>query len=445
MKALSLVVVLSTFGVGIAGCTKADPPPAPGDVKPAIVVAAPARVVQPGLEQVSTPTAPRDVFRPALTAPESTHPDSVLRVPAGTPGRYTLPVDSTTGDSFLSLSVRASNEDDVTAALRDIKVLSPGGDAINVRASRTLASSKTSATSPELDTKPMSWIAMAGHPTGTYTVDVGAMAAKFDITVAVKQPESGILLKVKPSNTAFLFGNDESVSVTVTENGNAVTGAKLTGYMLQPDGTRGNDLAFAEAGKGVYATSGLAQQLSASSAAGAYSFVVHAAGTSPSGASFLRAGATSMHFAVPTARILDASTTRIVRDAQGLVTAFEVDVTVDAKATDRYEISGILTAIGRDGLEHPVVEAQTADALDVGSHKLTLRFDAGYAQLTKLEGELQLRALQLFSQGTNALLHRATNGMNVRFAAVKHAELATLAVRPPMVDEMLRQGVYEAQ
>jgi hypothetical protein len=168
---------------------------------------------------------------------------------------------------------------------------------------------------------------------------------------------------------------------------------------------------------------------------------VEADGKTATGAAFKRFASTAFDFAVPTAQITDASTTRVVRDDLNNIVAFEVDVTVESKATDRYEVSALLTGTGADGQEHPLVRAQTADVLEPGTRKLTLRFDAGFAKLGGIEGEYAVRDVLLFSQGVSAPMHRMLAGTGTRFTGVHLAELRTANELPPRVLEMQRNGL----
>ncbi|HSP77644.1 MAG TPA: hypothetical protein VLQ93_03900, partial [Myxococcaceae bacterium] len=160
------------------------------------------------------------------------------------------------------------------------------------------------------------------------------------------------------------------------------------------------------------------------------------------GVDFDRLGQTAFGFAVPTARIASVGRARLVRDEAGKVEALEVDVALESQALDRYEVTGTLVATDAKGVERPVAEAQVSDDLDEGSHTLTLRFDAGHAGLSKLEGTYALRGLRLYSLGTNSLYHRLGKGLEVRFPAVRLSELKAAEVTPA-IENLLRQGEFE--
>jgi hypothetical protein len=175
--------------------------------------------------------------------------------------------------------------------------------------------------------------------------------------------------------------------------------------------------------------------------AGAWVLEVRAVG-SAGGQAFDRLAQTAFGFAVPTARIDSVGRTRLVRDAGGKVAALEVDVVLESQAVDRYEVTGTLVATDAQGVERPVAEAQVTDQLGAGSHTLTLRFEAGHAALSRLDGTYALRGLQLYSLGTNTLYHRLGKGLDLRFPAVRASELAA-SERTPGIEHMLQAGEFD--
>lgn len=431
---LSLSVVVAL----LVGCNGSPAPaPSPGDLAPRVTYQAPARAAQRRLVQVSTPQSPKEVFTPRIDLPVVTEHDAVLKIPAGAPGTYTVPVDAVSPDSFLYLVVHSNDPDVVQAVLQDITVTSPAGEVLNRRAPVKMAVGDPNA--PEQP--PMPTVPLEGKPTGDYAIQVGPTAAKLDLTVEVQQPLSDIELRLQASTPELLLGNDGSADVTLTAGGKPIQAAHVVGHLVDPSMRRTLDLTFTPQGHGVWRASGLGAAFDRASAPGVWHVFVEADGATASGQPFRRSASTGFDFAVPTARIADASTTRIVRDASGRITAFEVDVTLESKATDRYEVSAMLTATGADGKEHPLVRAQTADLVAPGTGKLTLRFDAGYARLTGLEGDYQVRDLMLYSQGVDAPMQRMLTGPNVRFTGVRLADLAAPAHLPPRVLEMQRRGL----
>ncbi|HZI04881.1 MAG TPA: hypothetical protein VEZ71_12705 [Archangium sp.] len=101
-----------------------------------------------------------------------------------------------------------------------------------------------------------------------------------------------------------------------------------------------------------------------------------------------------------------------------------------------------LVATDAQGVERPGAEAQVTDLLGAGTHTLTLRFEAGHAGLSKLDGTYSLRGLQLYSLGTNTLYHRLAKGLDIRMPAVRASELAAAEVTPA-IDGLLRAGEFD--
>jgi hypothetical protein len=423
----------------LAACST-SPAPAPqpgGDFAPHATFQAPPRAVTRGLAQVSTPQSPRESFTPRIDVPPVIEQDAVLVIPAGAPGTYVLSVDAVAADSYLYLLVPAQTQDEMDAALADIVVTSPTGAVINEPS--TLAPAHPGETTPEA--KPLPSVHLLGMPAGDYTIQVGATAAKYGLTVKAQQPTSQVTLTMKPSTAELLFGNDASIDVTVMDGDRPVSSANVLGYLVDPDIHRTIAVTFVPLGKGLYRATGLGAAFAQGSAAGVWHVFAEADGKTSSGQAFTRFASTGFDFVVPTAQILDASTTRVVKDASGQTTGFEVDVSIESKATDRYEVSALLTTVGGDGQEHPLVRAETADVLDPGTSTLTLHFDAGFARLTGLEGDYLVRDVMLYSQGVNAPMQRTLAGNGQRFPSVRIADLAPAAELPPRVLEMQRTGL----
>ncbi len=435
-----LRISLAVAAVLLVGCSASpvtSSKPAPGDVAPRVTFQAPARAVTRGLERVSMPQSPREVFVPRVDIPVTTEQDVVLNVPAGAPGKYVVPVDSVSDDAFLYLLVSASTEDEVNAALRDIVVTSPEGAVLNALPP---ARKVKNGVAP-VEVKPAPSLPLAGHATGEYTVQVGAVAAQHALLIKAQQPASTLKLTASPSTAELLLGNDASVDVTLADGAASLDGAHVVGHLVDPAMNRTVDVPFTAVGGGVYRATGLGAAFGPASTAGVWHVFVEADGKTAAGTTFRRFASTAFDFAVPTAQIVDASTTRVVRDDRGRIAAFEVDVTIESKASDRYEVSALLTGTGADGLEHPLVRAQTAEVLDPGTQKLTLRFDAGLAGLAGIEGDYTVRDVLLYSQGVNAPMHRVLAGHGQRFAGVRLPALATPLQLPPRVEEMRRNGL----
>lgn len=431
---LSLAVAVAL----LAGCDS-SPAPAPvntgGSFAPHATFVAPARPVTRGLAQVSTPQSPREVFVPRIDVPEAIEQDAVLHVHAGAPGKYVLPLDAVSADSYMYLLVATSSQDEMDAALADIVVTSPAGEILNEPA--TPPPGIQAADAP----KPTPSIRLAGKPAGEYVIQVGPTAARYELTVKAQQPTSQLTITARASTPELLLGNDAAVDVLLADGNTPVLGAHVVGQLVDPQIHESIDLTFTPVGRGVYRATNLGSAFTQATPAGVWHVFVQADGKGANGQSFSRSAQTGFDFVVPTAQILDSSSMRVVKDAAGKTTGFEIDVTVESKATDRYEVSALLTTMGSDGQEHPLVRAQTADVLDPGTAKLTLHFDAGYAQLAGMDGDYMVRDLMLYSQGVNAPMHRLVTGNGLRFQGVRIADLAPPVEMPPRIFEMQRNGL----
>jgi hypothetical protein len=282
-------------------------------------------------------------------------------------------------------------------------------------------------------------IPLAGHSAGLYTVKVGALAAKVGVALDARLPQSTITMKLLPSVLQHLHGNDATFDATIEEGGTPVTGATLTARLVDPELKEGARVVFKEVSPGRYRAS-VASAFRETDRSGAYLVDVRAEGTAPSGLKFLRHGRNGFHFGVPTARIASVGDPRAVMNDQGLVDAFEIDIDVESSASDRYEISGTLAASVDDGVEHAVAMAHYGNVLDAGMHHVTLRFDAGHARLTRLEGTYLLRNLKLYSLGTDTLFHR-TRWTGARIDGVHREQLAQPITITPAMEEMIAAGV----
>lgn len=452
MKTAKIAFLLAAI-LGSAACSNAPPEPQPGPSS----VTSPASATSPNLTAARSDVVaaklfarpPIDVVRSEIAVSqavspvdkvvdegvptETTHTDALHIIPAGVArgSAHTIAIDSTDGEASLFLGPRTDSPREIDAALRDIEVLDPRGVRVNVRAPK--------AGVPEAGKVPMSMIPLAGHPAGLYTVKVGELAAKVGVALEARLPQSKITMKLLPSVLQHLHGNDATFEAAIEEGGTPVTGATLTARLVDPDLKDGAPVVFKEISPGRYRAS-VASLFHETDRSGAYLVDVRAEGTTPSGLKFLRHGRNGFHFGVPTARIASVGDPRAVMNAQGLVEAFEVDVAVESSATDRFEISGTLAANAADGAEHAVAMAHYGNVLDAGLHHVTLRFDAGHARLTRLEGTYVLRNLKLYSLGTNTLLHR-TLRPGARIDGVRREQLAQPTTITPAMEQLIADGV----
>ncbi len=402
----------------------------PGDVVPVTlhVLARPADVPTE-LARAVIPMSPRDpVITPVPGGERAVSKSGLVIVPAGSSAQtLTLPIDSTAGEAMLLLIGRSGPS---KALLTDIEVRSPDGKVINRRhpkAGRELA--------------PMDSISLAGLPTGLYTIRIGNLAAQAGLSIATALPAADVELEVAGSEAVHFPGQATSIDVMLRDGAGVVTGASVRGHLVTPSGTDGASLVFSEAGGGRY-TASLSQALLPADKDGMYNVRVYATGVGTAG-KFTRQADTAVRFVVPTARMLGTGVPRTITDASGQVEAFEVDVRVQVASPDRYELSGILVGSNADAVVRPVGGAQTAELLEAGTHTMTLRFDAGLVKLSKVAGNLELRNLNLFSQGRNALQQRLAGGMRVRIAAVPADRLASLKTISPALDQMIEDGAFD--
>ena len=252
-------------------------------------------------------------------------------------------------------------------------------------------------------------------------------------------PSSTIELALTASAMQFFPSDEGYVTVDLT-SGAPVDHVRFEAALYNPRFERDRVVPVVKVGNAYRAQ--VSRVLSERDATGAWVLEVRAVG-SAGGQAFDRLAQTAFGFVVPTARIASTGKPRLVREA-GKVTALELDVVLASQAVDRYEVSGTLVATDVHGVERPVAEAQVTDQLGAGTHTVTLRFEAGHAGLTGLEGSYALRGLQLYSLGTNTLYHRLTTGLGVRFPAVRLNELAAPKLTPA-IEHMLQAGEFNLQ
>jgi hypothetical protein len=286
--------------------------------------------------------------------------------------------------------------------------------------------------------RPISMLRMDSKNTrGLSKVKVGAKAAALGLAIEVREPSSSIELSLTASALQLFPGSDGYVTVGVT-SAEPVKHVRYEAALYNPRFERVRTVPVVKVG-GEYRAM-VSRAMDERDEPGSWVLEVRAVG-SAGGQDFDRLAQTAFGFAVPTARIASAGKARLVREAGGKVTALELDVVLESQALDRYEVTGTLVATDAQGVERPVAEAQVTDQLGAGTHTLTLRFEAGHAGLSKLDGSYALRGLQLYSLGTNTLYHRLARGLDIRFPAVRAAELAA-AELTPAIENMVREGEF---
>lgn len=420
----------------------ADARLAPGDVAPGRLFARDAREgIGPGLVSVSNPASPRQPLAAPLAPETRRSKTTVLHVPPGSaPTELALPID-TPEDAWVMLIPKGTDARVGEAALRDVKLLDPRGVRADIKASRT-ANAQLGLDAERLQSegivRPISMLRLERDMgPGRYRVQVGREAARVGLAVEVRQPSSPIELALTASAMQLFPGDDGYVTVGLGSKA-PVENVRYEAALYNPRFERVREVPVEKVGEAHRAM--VSRALSERDEPGAWVLEVRAVG-SAGGQAFDRLAQTSFGFAVPTARIDAAGRERLVRDASGKVAALEVDVVVEAQALDRYEVTGTLVATDAQGVERPVAEAQVTDQLRAGSHVLTLRFEAGHAGLSQLDGSYALRGLQLYSLGTHTLYHRLADGLGIRFPAVSASELAE-AERTPAIENLLRAGEF---
>jgi hypothetical protein len=416
---------------------------APGDVAPGRLFARDATEgIGPGRVSVSNPSSPKQPLAAPL-APETYRSKSTFLhvAPRSGPTQLELPIH-TPEEAWVMFIPKGSDAKVGEAALRDVQLFDPQGRRADVRAARAgnaMLGADDARMKAEGITRPISMLRLERDMgRGTYKVQVGRKAAEVGLAIEVREPNSSIELSLTASAMQLSPGDDGYVTVGLA-SGVPVEHVRYEASLYNPRFERERTVPVVKVGNEYRAQ--VSRVMSERDATGSWVLEVRAVGTA-GGLAFDRLAQTAFGFAVPTARIAAVGRERLVRDASGKVTALEVDVVLESQALDRYEVTGALVATDPKGVERPVAEAQVTDQLYAGTHTLTLRFEAGHAGLSKLDGSYALRGLQLYSLGTNTLYHRLTQGLGVRFPAVRASELAAAEVTPA-IEGLLRAGEFD--
>ena len=413
---------------------------APGDVAPGRLYARDVREgIGPGLVSVSTPTSPKLPLATPLAPETQRSKSTVLHVnPRSAAVQVELPID-TPDEAWVILVPKGTSARAGEEALRDVALFDPQGRRADKRAARD-AQNQMGVDSEKLKgiTQPMSMLRLnRGMGRGQYKVQVGAKAAALGFAIEVRQPSSPIELSLTASSMQLFPGDEGYVTVGVQSDA-PVDHVRYEAALYNPRFEKDRVVPVVKVGNEYRAL--VSRAMNEKDEPGAWVLEVRAVGA-VGGQAFDRLGQTGFGFAVPTARIASVGRERLVRDASGKVTALEVDVVLESQSLDRYEVTGSLVAMDPKGVERPVAEAQVTDQLGAGTHTLTLRFEAGHAGLSKLDGSYALRGLRLFSLGTNSLYHRLAKGLEVRFPAVRVSELAAPELTPG-IESMVREGEF---
>lgn len=438
------VVLLGGFTAMSAPMQKtANATRAPGDVAPGRLFAREVREgIGPGRVSVSNPASPKLPLAAPL-APETRRSKSTLIhvPPRSAPTELELPIDAP-DEAWVMLIPKGTSDKLGEEALRDVTLFDPQGRRADVKASRAGQAQlgmDAERMKAEGVTRPISMLRLDKEMgRGRYKVKVGRKAAEVGLAIDLRVPGSTIELSLTASAMQLFPGDDGYVTVGLASEA-PVEHVRYEASLYNPRFERERTVPVVKVGGEHRAM--VSRVMHERDEAGAWVLEVRAVGTA-GGQAFDRLAQTAFGFAVPTARIDAVGNTRLVREPGGKVAALEVDVVLESQAVDRYEVTGTLVATDAQGVERPVAEAQVTDQLGAGTHTLTLRFEAGHAALSQLDGSYALRGLQLYSLGTNTLYHRLTKGMELRFPAVRASELAA-SEKTPGIEHMLRAGEFD--
>ena len=413
----------------------------PGDVVPSRLYARDATEgVAPGRVSVSNPASPRQPLPAALQPEVRRSKETVLHVaPRSAATKLELPIDAPE-EAWVMIIPKGTDAKVGEEALRDVTLFDAQGARADQKAARkaqSLMGEDPARTKAEGISKPITMLRLDKQMgRGRYVLNVGPKAANVGVAVEVRVPSSSIELALTASAMQFFPSDDGYVTVDLT-SGAPVDHVRFEAALYNPRFERERVVPVVKVGNTYRAQ--VSRVMNERDETGAWVLEVRAVG-SAGGQSFDRLAQTAFGFVVPTARIASTGKPRLVREA-GKVTALELDVVLASQSLDRYEVTGTLVALDAKGVERPVAEAQVTDQFGAGTHTVTLRFEAGHAGLSQLEGSYALRGLQLYSLGTNTLYHRLTTGLGVRFPAVRLNELAAPQMTPA-IESMLQAGEF---
>ena len=410
---------------------------APGDLVPGRLFPIAVDVSQLASARItdSFAASPKDKVAWDLSPRVESSKAALIQIPAGSRDSTVAVAIDTVEGSSISLVPRAKGPTyDLT--LKDLQVFEPSG---RLRVDQRIA--KLDSLTSDSEQSPLATIDLESKLVpGLFVVKVGTVAGKEGVAIWAHQPNSKIMLEVSPSKLQVFAGEKATAKVKLTDDGVPVLGAGLEGAVETPDG-KSLPCTFTDVGGGIYEAN-VSDAIGTSTITGFYDVKVRAKGVSNS-VKFDRFASTALQWVAPTGKILSASAPREVVNAAGQIESFDIDVKIEAATTDRFEINGMLAVQMPDGTERPLVLSQTAETFAAGSHTITLRFEAGYLGLAKLEGPVHLRTLSLYSQGTKATLQRHLRGLEIKLPALQVAKLAPLKAVTPAVDELIQTGGFD--
>lgn len=360
--------------------------------------AAPARLLPAGAADL----APQGVV--ASDAPST--------APVGGPVRFTWPIDQAADDLTAPAPHRAEStgfhQTLTRAALRRgvaVPVAQPGAFIKLSGAARDLALADPRGRVH----RPGDGLRGLGSDPGAFTLDPALGAGTFtlrasadgDVHLDVRERDSDIVLAVQAAADLVFLGDSVRVQTRLTRAGQAVSGVRVHGRLIDPSGRERGALVRGQGGQ-LHA----ALPARADHPAGALWTLEVTADATVDGVAVRRTVTTAVAAAVPTARYTGAARTDATRGVR-------VDLELDVASPGRYAATAVLYGTNREGASQPIAVSQSADELTAGRRWLTLEFDAATVAASGMRAPFELRDLRLADQGRMSVLHRQARGLAV--------------------------------
>lgn len=231
---------------------------------------------------------------------------------------------------------------------------------------------------------------------GATALNLRAAKARGQYLIQVLEPQSRWVLRLGATHDSVLAGSAIDVSARLYDGDRIAADARLGGVITAPDG-RSFDLRFDADGQARAALPG-----DAASQPGLWEVHTFAAHKSGNGR-VLRDAKTAIAVVAPTARLRgDAE----FRNADGI----ELSLPLEVATAGRYQVSGVLYGTDARGNLRPMAAAQSADWLEAGEGRITLRFGPEVLA-AGLKAPYAVRDLRLFDQTRMGLLERRAAGI----------------------------------
>ena len=241
-------------------------------------------------------------------------------------------------------------------------------------------------------------------PAGTLAFRLAPASGQGEIEIAAPHAQGRYLVHVfDPGSTVVLgFAADRDtvlVGSTITFRA-GIDGHDLkhaSGIVTAPDGY-GADLKFTRNPDASFSASFTPD---AAHAVGPQLWEAHVFTAAAEGKlTVLRDAKTAFAVSAPTAHFSGAAQART--DAAGVHAMFDLD----AGATSRYQVSGVLYGTGSDGAMRALALGQSAAWLKAGKGRIGLNFDADIVAASGLHAPFEVRDLRLVDQATMSLVER---------------------------------------